>query len=66
MVDGDVETLDKQGQWVNRVVGQPEKSTSYSSKEEAVQAGEALAQELGTIHRVVESEPTGAITDPAE
>ncbi|MCX7520708.1 DUF2188 domain-containing protein [Microbacterium sp. STN6] len=66
MATGDVETFDNQGQWVNRVVGEPERSRSFSSKEEAIQDGQALADELGTRHVVIESESTGAITDPGE
>lgn len=66
MADGDVETVDKRGQWVNRVVGTAELSSSYSSKEEAVRAGRTLANELGTRHIVVDAEPTGVITDPDE
>jgi hypothetical protein len=64
MADGDVETFDKRGQWVNRVVGEPERSTSYSSRDEAIEAGAALAAELGTAHVVLDADPTGAITDP--
>jgi hypothetical protein len=66
MADGDVETIDKGGQWVNRVIGEPERSESYSSKAEAIEEGEALAKELGTTHSVVESAPTGDITDEDE
>lgn len=66
MADGDVETFDNRGQWVNRVVGEPERSRSFSSRQEAVDAGEALARELGTQHTVLEAEPTGTITDPGE
>jgi hypothetical protein len=66
MPNGDVETIDKRGQWVNRVVGDPEESQSYSSREEAIEEGEALAKKLGTTHTVVESDPTGVITDEAE
>ena len=66
MADGDVETIDKRGQWVNRVVGDAELSASYSSKTEAVEAGQALADQLGTRHIVVEAEPTGVITDDGE
>jgi len=61
--DGDVETLSKRGQWVNRVIGGEELSESFSTREEAVQAGQALANELGSRHVVRDSEPTGAITD---
>lgn len=64
MADGDVETMDKDGQWVNRVIGEPERSRSYSSRAEAIEAGSALAAELGTNHIVVEATPTGDITDP--
>ena len=63
MADGDVETISKRGQWVNRVLGEPERSQSYRTKEEAIDAGRALAAELGTAHRVVEAEETGVITD---
>ena len=66
MANGDVETIDKGGQWINRVVGEPERSEGYSSKSEAIEEGEALAKELGTTHSVVESEPTGDITDEGE
>jgi hypothetical protein len=66
MADGDVETLDKNGQWVNRVVGEPELSESFSSRDEAVAAGRTLAEELGTRHSVQESAPTGVITDEGE
>ena len=64
MADGDVETFDKRGQWVNRVIGEPERSSSYSSRDEAIEAGAALAAELGTAHLVRDAEPTGVITDP--
>lgn len=66
MADGDVETIDKQGQWVNRVIGEPERSESFSSKEEAIQEGQRLADELGTTHTVQDAESTGVITDPGE
>ncbi len=66
MADGDVETVSKRGQWVNRVAGERELSESYSSREEAVAAGQALADELGTQHTVIDSEPTGVITDEAD
>jgi hypothetical protein len=61
--DGDVETLSKRGQWVNRVIGGEELSESFSTREEAVDAGKALATELGSQHVVRDSEPTGVITD---
>jgi hypothetical protein len=48
------------------VVGDSELSASYSSKTEAVEAGRALADQLGTRHTVVESEPTGVITDEGD
>lgn len=66
MTDGDIETIDKNGQWVNRVIGEAELNESFSSKEEAVDAGRALARVLGTNHIVRESTPTGVITDPQE
>jgi len=64
MADGDVETFDKRGQWVNRVIGEPERSSSFSSRDEAIEAGAALAAELGTAHVVRDADATGAITDP--
>jgi hypothetical protein len=66
MADGDVETFDKRGQWVNRVIGEPERSKSFSSKQEAIDAGQALVRELGTHHLVREADPTGVITDPGQ
>ncbi|CAN5146538.1 hypothetical protein BH09ACT2_BH09ACT2_01770 [soil metagenome] len=66
MTNGDVETMDKDGQWVNRVIGEPERSESYSSKEEAIEEGQALADQLGTTHTVRPAVATGDITDPQE
>lgn len=66
MPDGDVETIDKGGQWVNRVIGEPELSESFSGMDEAIGAGRSLARQLGTAHILVPSEPTGVITDPAD
>ena len=63
MTDGDVETISKRGQWVNRVVGEPERSQSYRTKEEAIDAGRELAALHGTEHRVIDADETGAITD---
>ncbi|TDN92020.1 DUF2188 domain-containing protein [Microbacterium sp. BK668] len=59
----EVETFSNRGQWVTRVIDEPELSQSFSSRDEAVEAGERLAARLGTSHRVVESEPEGTITD---
>ncbi|MCU1545844.1 MAG: hypothetical protein JWP30_944 [Homoserinimonas sp.] len=61
--DGDVETLSKRGQWVNRVVGDAAESSSFASKEEAMEVGRLLATERGTRHVVRNAQPTGAITD---
>ena len=61
--DGDIETVDNRGQWVNRVIGKPELSESFSSRDEAVEAGRALAEQLGAKHVVSDGVPTGAITD---
>lgn len=66
MAQGDVETIDKRGQWVNRVTGDPERSQSFSDKQEAIDAGRALAEELGTKHTVHDAEATGVITDPGD
>ena len=66
MNEGDVITMSKRGQWVNRVIGGEELSESFRSREEAVDAGRSLAQQLGTTHVVVESEETGVITDEGD
>jgi hypothetical protein len=63
MDEGDVITMSKRGQWVNRVVGGEELSQSFRSRDEAVDAGRSLAAQLGSRHVVVESEETGVITD---
>ncbi|OIJ30754.1 MULTISPECIES: DUF2188 domain-containing protein [unclassified Microbacterium] len=56
-------TRSKNGQWVNEVEGAPELSRSYTSRDEAIEEGEALASERGARHEIEESEPTGTITD---
>jgi inorganic pyrophosphatase len=63
MAEGDVETRSKRGQWVNRVIGEADLSQSFSSRDEAIDAGRTLADELGTAHTVIDAEPTGVITD---
>ncbi|WP_309127068.1 DUF2188 domain-containing protein [Microbacterium sp.] len=60
---GDVVTMSKRGQWVNRVEGEEELSQGYATKEEAIDAGRRMAEESGTRHRVVDAEPTGVVTD---
>lgn len=44
MVDGDVTTRSKNGQWLNHVEGHPESSQSFSSREDAVIVGEKDAE----------------------
>ncbi|WP_210481489.1 DUF2188 domain-containing protein [Naasia sp. SYSU D00948] len=67
MADGDVETINKRGQWVNSVEGDSARSSSFSSRDEAIEAGRALAEELGSRHTVRDDEePTGVITDPGQ
>ncbi|RWZ61548.1 DUF2188 domain-containing protein [Labedella populi] len=66
MAHGDVTSRDNRGQWENSVEGMPERSASYSSRDEAVEAGAALATELGSSHVVEEAEPSGVITDEQE
>lgn len=58
-----VVTRSKNGQWVNEVEGAPELARSFSSRDEAIEEGEALAAEHGARHDVEESEPTGTIVD---
>ncbi|MGN8027548.1 DUF2188 domain-containing protein [Microbacterium sp. 22242] len=58
-----VVTRSKNGQWVNEVDGARELSRSYSSRDEAVEEGQALAASRGLEHELIESEPTGTIVD---
>ncbi|MFB8386445.1 DUF2188 domain-containing protein [Microbacterium sp. NPDC055910] len=57
-------TRSNRGQWENIVEGHPDLSRSYTSREEAVDEGRAVADRLGWSHDVEDAEPTGAITDP--
>jgi len=66
MTDDDVTTESKRGQWVNSVEGDNSLSTSYSSKDEAIEEGRQLAERLGGEHRILDAESTGVITDPAQ
>ncbi|WP_194410979.1 DUF2188 domain-containing protein [Microbacterium cremeum] len=59
-----VVTRSNRGQWENQVEGRPELSQSFSSREEAIDAGRATADELGARHVVEDAPPTGTITDP--
>ncbi|WP_160150830.1 DUF2188 domain-containing protein [Microbacterium timonense] len=61
-----VVTRSNRGQWENQVPGHPELSESFTSKEEAVDAGREVADRLGLHHVVEDAEPTGAITDEQE
>jgi len=66
MARGDVETVSKNGQWVNRVEGEAELSQGYASKEEAVEEGARLAAETGARHTVRDAPATGVVTDEQE
>lgn len=61
-----VVTRPNRGQWEVAVDGRPELSQSYTSREEAIDGGRTVADELGFTHVVEEAEPTGTITDPQE
>lgn len=63
---GEVVTRSNRGQWETVVAGRPELSQSFSSWEEAIDLGRAVADQYGLTHRVIDSDPTGAIIDPAE
>ncbi|MCM3500612.1 DUF2188 domain-containing protein [Microbacterium sp. P26] len=63
MSQNDVTTRSNRGQWENSVEGRPELSASFSSREEAIDQGRAVADELGSQHLVEDAEPTGAVTD---
>ena len=64
MSDVPVVTRSNRGQWEVVVDGRPELSQSCTSREEAIDRGRTLADELGLEHRVDDAEATGAITDP--
>ena len=61
-VSADVVTWSNRGQWEVVVEGRTELDRRFSSREEAVDQGRALADELGVAHRVEESDATGVIT----
>jgi len=61
--DSPVITRSNRGQWENSVAGRPELSASYTSREEAIDQGRSIADDLGVAHVVDEADPTGAITD---
>lgn len=61
-----VVTRSNRGQWEVVVDGRPELSRSFSSREEAVDEGRTIADELGWHHVVEDAEPTGTIVDPQE
>ena len=58
-----VVTRSNRGQWENHVPEHPELSESFTSRDEAVDAGRRVADELGVHHVVEDADPTGAITD---
>jgi|GEM_PF-1226716 len=66
MARGDVETISKNGQWVNRVEGEEELSQGYASKEEALEEGAKLAAQTGAQHTVRDAPATGVVTDEQE
>ncbi|KQM40705.1 hypothetical protein ASE56_07915 [Microbacterium sp. Leaf203] len=63
MSQNDVTTRSNRGQWENTVEGRPELSASFSGREEAIDQGRAVADELGSQHIVEDAEPTGVVTD---
>ena len=68
ITDGEAQpvvTRSNRGQWETHVEGHPELSSSSSSREEAIDAGRTVADQLGVRHVVEDAEPTGAITDEA-
>jgi len=62
---GDVITECKNGQWVTEIVGDRQDSRSFTDRDEAVAHGREQAIVRGTRHVIVDSPPTGDITDPA-
>ncbi|MBO0980581.1 DUF2188 domain-containing protein [Microbacterium sp. SD291] len=63
MSERDVTTRNKNGQWVNEVEGYRELSRSFSSRDEAVEAGREFARQYGARHTVEEAAASGVITD---
>lgn len=63
MSELDVTTRNKQGQWVNEVEGARDLSRSFSSRDEAVEAGREFARQNDSSHSVEDAEPSGVITD---
>jgi len=61
-----VVTHSNRGQWEVVVKGRPDLSRSYSSRDEAIDEGRTIADQLGWRHVVEDAEPTGVITDPQE
>jgi hypothetical protein len=61
-----VTTRSNRGQWEVVVPDRPELSQSFTSRDEAVDAGRTRADELGLDHVVEEAEATGVITDEAD
>lgn len=53
MTNGDVETVDTGGQWVNRVIGEPKRSESSFTEKEVIEEGQTLAEQLVTLHAVL-------------
>jgi hypothetical protein len=56
MSDDAVITRPNRGQWENIVPGRPELSESFGSRDEAVDLGRAVADELGLRHEVVDDD----------
>lgn len=56
VTDEAVVTRPNRGQWENVVPGHPELSESFGSREEAVDIGRAVADELGLHHQVMDSD----------
>jgi hypothetical protein len=58
MTVGNVETRSNRGQWETVVAGRPDLSASYGTRDEAVEAGDRLADEMGVDH-IVHDEDNG-------
>ena len=63
MTTGDVVTRSNRGQWENSVQGRPELSQSFGSRDEAIEAGNRLAKELGVEHIVRSGSDEGVSAD---
>ncbi len=52
MPGGAVHTVHKDGEWINQIEGQGQEAGAFSTKDEAQEAGRALAKRLEVEHLI--------------